>query len=224
MDPTLLLNLGYALNLVALTVKDVLWLRVVLVPAQVLFLYYGVMLASKPAVFWNIVFIAINTVRIARLIRERRPIELPPDLLELYEKCFSEMKRREFLLFWETGSLQTVRDELMVKEGERPEALLFLVSGAVRIESGGRSVATLARGSFVAELSFLTQEPASADVIAEGEVEFNSWNQRKLRRLSTINPDLYHKIQRILSRDMTEKLKTASQRMREQNDSVPEGS
>ena len=37
MDPTFLLNFGYALNLAALTVRDVLWLRTVLMPAQLFF-------------------------------------------------------------------------------------------------------------------------------------------------------------------------------------------
>ena len=56
---------------------------------------------------------------------------------------------------------------------------------------------------------------ASADVVALGELQYNSWNQDKLRRLEKINPELYQKLQHILSRDVTNKIKATSDRMGE---------
>lgn len=218
MDPFWLLNLGYAINLLALTVRDVLWLRTVLLPAQLSFLVWGATLGYASTVAWNIVFIGINFFQIVRILMERRPIELPPDLDDIYERLFSEMKRREFLLFWETGTLRRIRDERIIEEGARPRELMLVVSGDVEVVKGGRTIAKLSRGSFLAELSFLTQEPASADVRAVGEVELNSWNQRKLHRLGKINPDLSLKIQRILGRDVTDKIRTASSPETDQRD------
>ena len=94
-------------------------------------------------------------------------------------------------------------------------ALFFLISGRARVEKGGQTIATLSRGSFAAGLSFLSREPASADVLAEGAVEFNSWNQKKLRRLNKIDPELYVKIQGILGRDISNKMRAASSRIQE---------
>lgn len=211
MDPVWLLNIGYGVNLVALTVRDVLWIRTVLLPAQLSFLVWGAMLGYVSTVAWNVLFIGINIYQIVRILLERRPIELPDDLADIYER-FAEMTRREFLLFWEMGTIRHARDERFVHEGERPRELMLITEGVVEVKKGERSVAKLARGSFVAELSFLTQEPASACVYALGDVGYNSWNQQKLNRLRKINPELFLKIQRILGRDVTDKIRMASQR------------
>ena len=125
------------------------------------------------------------------------------------------MKRREFLLFWETGTQGTLEDEHIVHEGEEPKQLLCIVSGQARVSKQGRPIANLSRGQFVAELSFLSHERASADVVAVGELQYNSWNQDKLRRLAKINPELYQKLQHSVSRDVTNKIKATSDRMGE---------
>jgi hypothetical protein len=126
-----------------MTVKDVLWLRALLLPAQISFLSWGAFSGQMAPVAWNIVLMAINGVQIVRILLERRPIELPE------------------------------------------------------------------------ELSFLSHERASADVVAVGELQYNSWNQDKPRRLAKINPELYQKLQHILSPDVTNKIKTTSDRMGE---------
>jgi hypothetical protein len=208
-----LLNFAYGLNLLALVVKDVLWLRVVLVPAQLTFLFWGTVQGLPATVAWNAVFIGINGVQIVRILRERRPIQLPLELLDVYQNVFVSMKPREFLLFWETGNTQEAREEPFVRQGEQLDALLFIVTGKAHVTREGNVLATLGRGSFAGELSFLSGEPASADVVADGKVTYNSWDHQKLRRIEKINADLYAKLQGILGRDMTEKIRVASSRI-----------
>ena len=59
-------------------------------------------------------------------------------------------------------------------------------------------------------MSFLTGEAATADVYAEGAVRYIAWEQTKLRSLDQLNPDLLIKIQNILGKDLTQKLKEGS--------------
>ena len=73
-------------------------------------------------------------------------------------------------------------------------------------------VATLCRGRFIAEMSFLTGDPASADVIAHGRVTYISWNSEKLKHLRTLNPSLMFNIQSVLEKDLSAKIKAASRR------------
>lgn len=209
-----LLNFAYGLNLLALVVKDVLWLRAVLLPAQLSFLAWGLAQALPATIAWNGIFIVINAVQIARIARERRPIQLPLDILDLYQNVFVSMKPREFLLFWETGNVQEAREEAFVRQGQELDALLFIVTGKARVVSrDGNVLAILGRGSFAGELSFLSGDPASADVVAEGKVTYNSWDHQKLRRLEKINAELFTKLQGILGRDMTDKIRVASSRI-----------
>jgi hypothetical protein len=205
-----LLNLGYGLSLLALTAQDVLWLRAVLLPSQISFLAWGGATGIQSTVLWNVVFIAINLFHIVKILRERRPVTLPPELSDIYESSFTGMKPREFWLFWETGHNKSVTDTPLVRQDERPDELMYLVSGKAEVVQDGTPIATLEPGQFAAEMSFLSGKPASADVIARGEVELKLWNQRKLSSLDTVNPQLSLKLQRILSRDVTTKAQASA--------------
>ena len=76
----------------------------------------------------------------------------------------------------------------------------------------GKPIASLERGSFIAEISFLTGEPASADVHAIGEVIFISWKSDRLKNLQHQNPSFWMKLQHALSEDLIKKVKPQAKR------------
>ena len=65
-----LINSGYFLMLSALLVRDILWLRAILIAAQISLFSYALLSANQSAAFWNGLFVLINTVQVIRLIRE----------------------------------------------------------------------------------------------------------------------------------------------------------
>ncbi|MBN2704043.1 MAG: cyclic nucleotide-binding domain-containing protein [Pontiellaceae bacterium] len=206
----IIMNLGYAMSLAALAVKDILWLRILLMFSQSSLFVYAFMRSNLNGACWNVAFVLFNLYHVIRIMRERRPIELPADLLDLYERVFSSMSHNEFFYFWQTGQTDVATDQMMIKKGDRQEELSLILSGRVEVVKAQRKIAELERGSFVAEMSFLTGEPASADVQAVGEVGYISWQQEKLRNLKLLNPSLYMKIQQILGKDLADKMKAAS--------------
>ena len=208
----LLVNLGYILMLLALLVRDILWLRSILMSAQIILFAYGIVSVNYSVAFWNILFFAINGFQVSRLIRERRPIELPSEITDLYENIFSSMRRREFLNLWHIGSIDSDENELLIKKGRKQKKLYLILSGKVRVENKGTLITKLGRGSFLAEMSFLTGNPATADVIADGKVRYIFWEQQKLNDLQKINADLFIKLQNILGKDLTEKVKAVTEK------------
>ena len=206
-----LVNIGYVFMLAALTVRDILWLRSLLVSAQLSLFSYGMISGNVPVAFWNALFFAINTYQVVRLIQQRRPIDLPDDLLDLYKKLFSTMRRREFLYFWQMGNIHDVKHKRLISKGEHQKNLLLILSGEVEVKSTSKLLAKLSRGSFIAEMSFLPGEPATADVFVPDKASYISWNQQKLHSLEQLNPDLLIKIQNILGKDLTTKLKKDSE-------------
>ena len=212
----ILLASSYFVNLVALLVRDMLWLRSILMGAQMLMMVSSVvrLLSLKAGesdaeifLIANSIFFIINAFQVIRLLLERRPISLPDNLREIYTNLFSVMSRREFLYFWNTGKMNEIKKDFMVQEGEVPKELILIVNGAVSIQKSGREIAKRKRGSFVAEMSFMTGEKASADARAIDTVEYIGWDQDKLSNLKLANPDLMIKIQAILGKDLTKKLK-----------------
>ncbi|GAB4376922.1 MAG: hypothetical protein Kow0042_23810 [Calditrichia bacterium] len=206
----LLLNVGYALMLVALAVHDILWLRSILIAAQLSLFSYAIAAGNTNVAFWNFLFFCINIWQIIRLLKERQSIELPGELQDLYQNVFSAMRKREFLYFWHMGSIKSVRDVFLIRQGHHQSELSLILQGTVEVIKNGKVIARLSRGSFIAEMSYLTGEPASADVRASEEVQYISWKQEKLRGLNKLNPDLLIKIQNILGRDLADKIKVAS--------------
>lgn len=203
----ILVNIGYVFMLTALTVRDILWLRSLLISAQISLFSYGIISSNAPVAFWNALFFLINMYQVVLLIQQRRPIDLPEDLLDLYEKVFSSMRRREFLYFWQMGNIYEANHKKLISEGEHQENLLLILSGEVEVKSKGKLIAKLYRSSFIAEMSFLTGEPATADVFVPDNLNYITWDQKKVRSLEQLNPDLLIKIQNILGKDLTTKLK-----------------
>lgn len=200
------MHLGYALNLASLAVRDVLWLRSIMLVSQGLLGFASFWIANYNVFFWNSVFIMVNAYHVVRIARERQPIPLPADIQDIYEEVFAAMTRREFLNFWLTGHVEEVRGPL-VEQGSRPERIMMVLEGSASVRKGGRELGRLGRKRFIAEMSFLTGDPASADVVAEQPVMIIGWEQSKLRSLSRLNPSLLNRLNQILGRDVVRKVK-----------------
>jgi CRP-like cAMP-binding protein len=204
-----LIHFGYVLQLFALLARDVLWLRGILVAAQSVLAVYAYLRGPEylPYVFWNLLFVSINLYWVVRLLRERAAVKLPDDLKPIYERHFAALAPPEFMRLWQEGERGRARDTQMVKEGTNPDALYFLLAGKVSVRRNGRQLTELSAGNFVAEMSLLTGEKTTADVVAVGEVDYVAWRADKLARLRSRSPMVWTKIQSVLGHDLVEKIK-----------------
>jgi len=205
-----LVHVGYSLMLCALLARDILWLRGLLAVAQSNLSLYALHIGSPSIASWNGLFVLINLAWVIRILQERAAVRLPEELEALYEKHFAALTPPEFLRWWREGERQSLPEGRLVKHGTRPDALYFLLSGEAVVSKDGRGVARVAAGSFIAEMSLLTGEKATADVDAAGAVEFMKWPAAKLADLRRRNPVLWAKIQSVLGHDLVEKIMRAS--------------
>jgi len=209
----IILNLGYALTFIALAIREVFWLRITLTAAQVsLFTYHYYYADNQSAAFWTAVFIIVNTYNIVKIIIDRRPKIIPDEIRDLYEGIFSNLTTREFLYFWNMGRIRSVTDDFLINSGEKQNNLLLVLSGTANVEVNGKPIASLDRGAFIAEISFLTGEPASADVNATGELIFIAWRSERLKNMQQENPSFWMKLQHALSEDLIKKVKPQAKR------------
>ena len=61
----------------AISIKDVLWLRIILAFSQILLGVYQWMEGRIDVVVWNSIFTIINCYHIYRIVDERTPIKVP---------------------------------------------------------------------------------------------------------------------------------------------------
>lgn len=210
MPANVLINVGYSLMLCGFLVRDILWLRGLLVLAQTSLSIYGFAIGRTPMGLWNGLFVLINSLWVARILRERRPVRIPADLQDIYTPHFAGFLPQEFLQFWGEGRTRDITGDWLVREGEAPGDLFLIVAGEAVVERGGEVIGKLGRGRFVADMSFQTGHPASADVRARPGLRVHAWPQEQLRAWKTERPGLFMKLQGVLGADLAEKIRHAN--------------
>ena len=203
-------HLGYLFTFLALSIKDVLWLRIMLALAQVLLGVYQLSENQLEIVFWNAIFTIVNIYHIIRIINDRKIIYIPKEIKDIYENIFNDFTTKEFMNFWNLGTYKISANSLLIKEGEKQKNLYLILSGDVNVKRHNEILNKLGRGKFIAEMSLITNEPASADIYSVKEIKYISWNQDELRHLQDSNKNLWIKLHNILSKDLIEKIKTTS--------------
>jgi len=201
-----IVHVGYTLMLCALVARDVLWLRAILVAAQFCIGLYAWRIGVPSIAAWNGLFVGLNAIWVARIVRERRAVVLPADLRTLHEQHFAAFTPPEFLRFWRQGSRGTIVDARLTQAGAYPEALFFLLAGTARVTRDGVTITELPAGYFVAEMSLLTGEPANADVHAVGALEVVSWPVAGLREMREREPARWSRLQSVIGHDVVAKI------------------
>jgi len=207
----LLVNGGYTLMLCALVARDMLWLRGTLVVAQGLLALYAWRVGVASIAFWNVVFVLINSVWVAKILQERRAVTLEPELRALHGRHFFALSPPEFLRWWSQGRRETFRDTRMTTQGVFPSALYFILSGTVRVVRDGTAVTLLPAGHFIGEMSLLTGRPATADADAQGDVEVMCWPVDQLLGLRARDAALWTRIQSAIGQDLVVKIAGAGE-------------
>jgi CRP-like cAMP-binding protein len=205
-----LFNLGNVLYLVAFSVRDMLWLRILTVVAQLCLMpYYCVRTEVLYApICWGTLFILINLVQIVWLILESRPVFLGEEELHLYRTVFRGLKPREFLKLLSIAEWKQAKlGEELLAQNKPVVELLLISAGRGTVEMDRRHVAELGSGQFVGEMGFLTEQPASARVVAAIPTTYLAWPAAKLRSLLASTPGLHLKMQGVLGSDLVGKLR-----------------
>ncbi len=204
----IIIHLAYLITFVALSIKDVLFLRIVLSVACFLQVIYQLGFNNNPDIaVWNTLFLITNLIQVVKLIKERAPVKIPDDIADIYRTKFSDMTHREFLYFWSLGKQKDVTDSALIKEGEYQKSLFLILSGNAAVSRDGRVIATLHRPEFVGEISFITREPASANVDAKSRLYYIEWDQEELRRVKATNASFWTKLNQCLGEDLARKIK-----------------
>lgn len=207
---TSLLHLGNILYLVAFSVREMLWLRAITVVAQMCLMPYYYFQA-KPLyepIAWGFLFMAVNVVQIAVLILEKRPVFLGEQELQLYRTVFSTLKPREFVKLLSIAEWKRAKSgEALLQQGKPVPALMLVSAGRGMVEVDGRRVAAVTPGQFLGEMGFLTEQPASASVLADAPIEYLYWSAPKLRTMLAESPGLHVKVQGIIGNDLIAKLR-----------------
>jgi hypothetical protein len=209
---TVLIHIANVLYLASYLVKDILWLRALTVVAGLTLIPYFA-LRPEPLwapVAWNVVFTAINVYQIYVLFLERRPVRLTEDEEHLHRLCFRALTPREFKKLIAVGRWESANEgEAIVRKGEDLERMMVIFSGSAAVRAGERHLADLKPGHFVGEMTFLSGQRPTVDVVAVGGLRLVSWSIAPLRTLLEKHRPIHGALQMILGSDLVTKLRAA---------------
>jgi monovalent cation:H+ antiporter, CPA1 family len=90
----------------------------------------------------------------------------------------------------------TVPDEVIVRRGERADAVYFIASGAAEVRLPGQRI-RLATGDFFGEMALLTRQPRQADVVALTYCRLLVLRKADFEKFMAENPDARAEINRV---------------------------
>jgi len=208
MENNIIQHLGYIFTFLALSVKDVLWLRIILATAQIVLGIYQFIIQRYDVVFWNTIFTFVNVYHILRIINDRKPVKVPDEIKDIYKNIFFNLTAKEFMYYWNLGEFCVGMNNTIINEGEKQEHLFLILEGEAIVEQNSNKIASLSRGDFIAEISFLTEQPATADVFLDDNVKYMKWEQSKIRHFQKTNIGFWSKLHHVLTRDLIKKIKS----------------
>lgn len=162
----------------------------------------------------QIAWIAISVVGIARMYVVRRFLRLRPEEERAARTLIPLLARDRARRFLRNGEWRSGEaGEVLAREGEPLNALIYIADGRCRIERGGIPVAVSRPGGIIGEMTFRTGQAATATVVAETRTRRLHFEAAPLRRFLAQNGDVEHALELSISGELTEKLASTTRRL-----------
>jgi hypothetical protein len=154
--------------------------------------------------------ISLNGAMIGQYFYARSMTSLAFTWRSMYVENFSLMLPYEFSEFIKYGQINTIGSEKqnefkIQRQNQNFQSLFYILEGTATVNVDGDKVATLYAGEWIAEETFLTHEKAKDDVWINNATVIE-WNHTDLNRLKKKKPDVYEKLNLIISRNLCHKL------------------
>ena len=208
----ILIHAGYLLTAAAFLLRDILWLRLLAIAANLcvgLAAYRAGMEPHWIVVAWAALFVAINLGHSAWLIYERYLQHLTDEEQSLYDCCFQALDPVSVRKLLRRGEwVDFAAQDCLARQGVHLDRLLLISSGEAAVLLGGKIVARLAPGKFIGEISFLSGDISTAMVVATGPVRCLLWKKEELEQTFGRQTDLKNLFYAAVGRDLATKVAT----------------
>jgi CRP-like cAMP-binding protein len=205
-----LINLSNIVFLVAFSVRDVLWLRILAIVGEGLTLPYYYFQGEKlwPPIVWGAAFMLVNTVRVVATTLERRPVVLSDKEERLYRIAFSSIDKREFLKLVSLARwVDCSPGEVILEKGQHISEAIVVIAGDLEAIVSGNTRMALRPGQLIGDVSAYSGLASPADVVARGPAILAKWDLRHVREFTASRPELRANLLRIVSMDLAAKLR-----------------
>ncbi len=211
MSQFLVFNVGAAVFIVGVLIRDVILSRAVFAVGAAVFVYGFALgdgnffaLNNFIALNWAIVFLLVNMAMIWAGLRDHFTTPLSPEEQAL-AKEMPQFSNGDFRRLMQICTWQTINESLQLTEqGKQSKTLYYIVSGGATIRKSGKEL-EVGDNLLIGEISFSQDVPATATVHAHEGSVLISWPSKRLKRLLK-RKSLKAGFDALLSNDLAEKL------------------
>jgi len=104
----ILQNVYFIGTAIGFIIKEIFWLRLVLIVAGLCMIARGIILQDYVIVFWMSLFGVINLVQVIRILLEKKEVHIDAGILDLYKKIFIEHRFSRHAITWDIMNFATV--------------------------------------------------------------------------------------------------------------------
>ena len=197
------------LLLLAYSVRDILWLRVLAVASSLAAIPYFLLQPTPlwAAFGWSVLFTGINSFQTWRLLVERRPVKLTAEEEEVRRLVFRDLAPKKVLRVIGVGTWASpASGERLIEHGKPIESISLIVRGKVHVTRDGRLLGELGPGEVVGSALLLSGARAEVDAVTTEPTRIIRWNAATLERYLDANPDTRSLFQQHLARDLAGKV------------------
>ncbi|MGB2606396.1 MAG: cyclic nucleotide-binding domain-containing protein [Candidatus Sulfotelmatobacter sp.] len=138
-----------------------------------------------------------------------RIIEQEISVLSSSKQGLIYLTANDWTLFADKASrVHFKKGEVVVQRGKRADGVYLLLAGTARVQiPSQRAAQAMGPGEICGEMSFLEDAPASAQVIADGDVEALFLDRNTLQTLFELFPHLGSRFYRSLATNLSRRLR-----------------
>ena len=203
-------HLSFLIVALSLMMRDIILLRALGILSGLVGIGYNYFVTTEPLwvpIFWLSLFMMINIYMIATFYTSSRETNLTDDDLAIWKTNFLGLAVDEYKRLRKIFEHQTYADgEVLIRMGAENSAIYFVTSGRLSVRRDGREIGALGQGDIVGEMSFLTNSPANADVIADGGATCILIDKAKLGSIMMKHPTFHLAMTNLFNLNLMKKL------------------
>ena len=169
----LILELGYALLIVAMLMPKPHLMRLLVAAAAVVGIGHAFWVRDWVSLAWMAALLAACLATLGRRLWENRTVRFTAEEQAMLDRLFTELPRSRARHLLDQGLwLSGKAGDVLTREGERVNHLYYLAEGEARVVSMGSQVGTCRAGDLIGEITVLSGEKASATVTLNTPARF----------------------------------------------------
>lgn len=207
----LLVHIAALTQVVGYLIRHQLWLRTLLFVGTLFYMAYYWLYPDVPlwdAIFWSAMLALANLISMVMIVRDRTLFRMSLDEERLY-RVFSQIIPGDFRRLMKVSSFHEAgEDILLTEEGTVPDHLFYVIDGQIKLTKGQKTFDYNA-GTFIGELSMVTEKAAVATVSVTRGARYVAWERGELARLLARHTSMKLALDVLVTRDMATKVQAA---------------